>query len=238
MNKGITEYDKYKLIRPLFSDFEMDNYSIPKMKKIEMKITNLEQAEPIIINSLTNKKDNHLKIVLPFNYDKDLDRYWNDPLKYVPILQTVMAVGTPDFSLYSNMNIKEIRYNVYRNRWLGCTWQSFGINALPTIGWGKRDTFDICFSGVEKGSIVMISTLGCKSNVNVFLEGYNEMIRRIDPPLVIVYGDMIKGMEGTFINYKYKECFNKKPNIKRYDQLKLFDVSPIFRIEGGRDCGI
>ena len=36
------------------------------------------------------------------------------------------------------------------------------------------------------------------------------MKKRIDPELIIVFGNMIPGMTGKFINYKYKDAFSKK----------------------------
>ena len=41
--------------------------------------------------------------------------------------------------------------------------------------------YDICFSGIEKNSIVIVST-GCMNNQKVFLKGFNEMKKRIEPP--------------------------------------------------------
>ena len=81
-------------------------------------------------------------------------------------------------------------------------------------------------SGIEKGSIVIISTIGCQNNEKVFLMGFNELKRRINPPLIIVFGEMIEGMTGTFVNYKYSDSFNKK-----YEQLKLDGISNIFTIK-------
>lgn len=50
----------------------------------------------------------------------------------------------------------------------------------------------------------------------------------INPSLVIVYGDMIEGMFGTFINFRYVDGFNRK-----YEQLSLFNEK-VFTIMGGK----
>lgn len=52
------------------------------------------------------------------------------------------------------------------------------------------------------------------------------MKNRISPPLIIVYGNMLDGMTGRFINIKYTEAFNKKK--QEYEQLSLFKESNIF----------
>lgn len=52
------------------------------------------------------------------------------------------------------------------------------------------------------------------------------MKRRIEPPLIIVFGDMIEGMTGKFVNFKYKDAFNNN----NY-QLKFDGFSQIFEIK-------
>ena len=52
------------------------------------------------------------------------------------------------------------------------------------------------------------------------------MKKRINPPLIIVFGDMVDGMTGPFINFQYKDSFNVK-----YEQLRLECVSPVFTIK-------
>lgn len=132
---------------------------------------------------------------------------WNQPLKRIPLFQTCAAVATPDFSAYTSMNPNEIRHNVYKARWLGRTWQNYGCIVLPTVGWADAQTYDVCFSGIEQGSPVVISTLGCTRNTESFLTGFNEMKKRLMPSIIIVYGCMIKGMSGKFIHFNYQDSF-------------------------------
>lgn len=238
MNKGLSEYELYKVIRPLYGDFRLDDLNMPIMHKIDENTIDFKHAVPTNISNLSIKGNNSKRIVFSFNFDKALEKYWNDPLKYIPLLQTVMLIGTPDYSLYEIMNSNVIRMNVFRNRWIGCTWQNYGINAVPTIGWGLPDTYDICFSGVEPGGVVMISTVGCQKKLKAFLDGYKEMQRRLTPSLVIVYGDMIPGMSGTFVNYKMTDCFNDSKKKKTVEQQSLFEVSQIFKIEEVNNYGL
>ena len=238
MNKGLSDYELYKVIRPTYGDFTLDQENMPVMHKVEAGSIDFNNANPTNLSNFTNKKDNSNRIVFPFNSDKVLEKYWNDPLKYIPLLQTCMLIGTPDYSLLPSMNPNLIRANVYRNRWIGCTWQNYGINAVPVIGWVKPDTYDVCFSGVEHGGVVMISTISCQTHKQEFLQGYNEMIKRISPSLIIVYGNMISGMTGTFINYTMKDCFNDSVKSKNIKQESLFEISPIFTVKEVYDYGL
>ena len=168
-----------------------------------------------------------MSLLIMFNYDQELLRLWNHPLKKVGLFQSFAAVCSPDFSVYPSMDINEIRHNIFMSRWLGKTWQNYGCKVIPTVVWALPDTYDLCFEGIEQGSVVAISTLGCHSNIDEFISGFKQMMVRINPSLIIVYGKMIKGMFGTFINFKYVDGFKQKG-----EQLSLFN-DKIFTIKEG-----
>ena len=222
----LDDYEKLKVFRPILGDYILDEKNLPVMHKITEDMIDFTKAVPLNIKNLSARYDNSDKIVLPFNHDKDILKYWNDPMKYIPVLQTTLAVGTPDYSVASFMNPNELNHNVYKNRWLGCLWQEYGVMAIPTIQWSKSDTYDICFGGIEKGGIVIVSTIGCAGQLDVFCDGFHEMQKRLEPSLIIVFGDMLPGMYGRFINYQYQEAFNS--NHQAYKQLSMFDSSIIF----------
>ena len=73
-------------------------------------------------------------------------------------LSRYRAVLSPDFSMYLEMAPVMQLYNVFRNRWCGAYWASKGIRVIPTVNWGDESTFDFCFEGIEKGSVVAVST--------------------------------------------------------------------------------
>lgn len=235
MIKGLTKYDKFKVIHPLPKDTNYTMNDMPIIKKEEIDINGLSQK--IILNgcNINSSENTNNTILINFNYDNILNRIWNDPLKYIPKYQEFYAVCTPDYSIYPNMNLNEIRFNVFKNRYLGCLWQYYGIKVISTIQWGDESTFDFCFDGVEKGSVVIISTLGCQNNKDFFLKGFEELKRRIEPKLIIVFGKLITGMTGKFIQYSYKESFNTKKH--NYEQLTLFSMPKIVEVKkGGEIC--
>ncbi len=227
MIKGLTEEEKYKVLRPIIGECERDEFEMPIIRKTEMDAIDWEKLKIIGLQNASTKTADKNTLVTMFNYDKQLLRLWNDPLKKVGLFQGFAAIATPDYSISSQMDTIELSHNVYMSRWLGVTWQNYNNTVLPTIGWDEPSSYDISFSGVEKNSVVIVSTLGCQGRPDVFLEGFNEMKRRIEPPLIIVVGDMIDGMTGSFINFKYEDCFS--PTAK-YDQMQLEGVSRIFTV--------
>ena len=49
-------------------------------------------------------------------------------------------------------------YNTFRNRWCGAYLSDKGIKVIPTVSWSDEKSIEFCFKGIEKGSIVAVST--------------------------------------------------------------------------------
>lgn len=226
MIKGLSEYEKYRVIRPVIGGCDLDNQDMPVIRRTPEKSIDWENLAITGFKNMSKKHNNANTLIHMFSFDKDLMTLWNQPLKRIPMFQTCAAVAPPDFSAYTSMNPNEIRHNVYKARWLGCTWQNYGCTVLPTVGWADARTYDVCFSGIEQGSPVVISTLGCKGNTEGFLAGFNEMKKRLMPSIIIVYGDMIKGMSGKFIHFNYQDSF-----VTNASQLHMECVPKILIIE-------
>lgn len=131
---------------------------------------------------------NHLdRMVHFFLYDYRFERVWKNPDNDIEKLSRYRAVLSPDFSMYLEMAPVMQLYNVFRNRWCGAYWASKGLRVIPTVNWGDESTFDFCFEGIEKGSVVAVSTYMASEHDNRcdqkewFMAGYNEMLRRIEP---------------------------------------------------------
>ena len=229
MINGQTNYEKYKVLRPLYSNHEYDKYGFPIIKKDKFDFNDWKETRICNFKNIKSQEEKEKSIVIMFNYDNVLNNVWDNPYKYLSKFLHFKALCTPDFTIYPGMNINDVRYNIYKNRWIGCLWQEKGYKVIPTIQWALEDTYDMCFSGVEKGSVVIISTLGCASNYEVFLKGFNKMKEVIKPSLIIVFGKMLDGMTGTFLHFEYTDSFVYKT--MGYKQLRLFDVDNVFTID-------
>lgn len=127
--------------------------------------------------------------------DYQFERVWNYPEKYLDTLIEYACILTPDFSLYMDMPMPMKIWNVYRSRQIGAFYQSKGLKVIPTVSWGERETFEFCFQGIPKGSVVSISTIGVKRDkeaLKIWRDGVVEMIKRIEPQTILVYGGKIE----------------------------------------------
>ena len=93
--------------------------------------------------------------------------------------------------------------------------QKNGIEVIPNVRWGKEETYDFCFDGIPRGGTVAMGTNGCMSN-NIlryyFKKGLKELIGRIAPKTIIVYGTMPKNI---FEEYLEKISFINIPHWKQ-----------------------
>ena len=222
-------YDYYLVIRPLFSKFERENDQ-PVVRPTNVCAEQIEKGRPLNFSNLAKIKSN--SIITMFHDDKKINCLWNNPLKYVKTFKKCLAVLTPDFTIQNGMDIEMIRMNTYRNRWLGCTWQQYGINVITTVSWAGPETYDICFSGISNNTIVAVSTIGCQgeNERQIFLRGYKELLKRKSPSLVLVYGKLIEGMTGKIFPIEFQDCFAPKNN---YYQIPLIELSKIICLKDG-----
>lgn len=140
-------------------------------------------------------------------FDGKQSSIWLYPQKALDVIKHFSGMITPDFSTYSDFPDPWKRFNTYRMRAFGCWVNSCGIAVINNVRWGTIETWDYCFDGIPKNSIVCIGTvasgLKCLDNRTLFEFGLKEMCKRLSPHTVVIYGssnyDFIKEMEQTGI---------------------------------------
>lgn len=163
-------------------------YRLLPPPETSIEISNLEW---IPFNFAKTAKEKKNKGIHFFVDDYQFIRLWNRPNDYIDLLSQFGAVLSPDFSIYSDMPMAMQIYNHYRNHWLAAYWQRLGITVIPTIGWSTPESYEWCFDGDPENSIVAISTVGTQKNKKskeLFDQGYNEMLNRLQPNQIICYG--------------------------------------------------
>jgi len=160
-----------------------------------------------------NKKQNRRNYVHFYMHDKYFSDVLTSTTKYLPLLKEYDGVITPDCSLLRGQVNCVQAINTYFNRAVGVFLQRQGIPTIPNIRWGDEDSFDYCFLGVPKHTIVSISTHGCiRSNAEkeMFRCGLEEMINVLEPSDVLVHGYM---PEAVFNGLDYYTVFHRYPSL-------------------------
>lgn len=172
-----------------------------------------EPTEFIGFNYAKTTKNKSEKSLHFFIDDYQFERLWREPIKYIYQIKEFKSVMTPDFSLYTDFPKALQIYNHYRKQWLGAFWQSLGFKVIPTLAWSDKDSFEWCFDGVPKSATVAISSVGTqrsKTTKQLFLSGWNEMLRKLSPETVIFYGEIPKECNANIVRLKsFQEKFKE-----------------------------
>ena len=189
----------------LRNDVDMcGKYGIPVIKKQHIDL----DGARLISYSNTRANDTERNKQCGVHFFIDDYRFggiYNAPMQSWPKLSQYSFLLSPDFSLYSDMPIWKQIENTAKNRWCGAWWQKQGAKVIPTVSWAGLTSFEFCFDGIECGSIVAIGTIGCRKVKKRFMLGYNEMLRRIEPEKIIVFGKPFDEMNGDLVVFDYLE---------------------------------
>lgn len=203
--------DYVRIVRPLPSFVKRDMRSIPFIEPVDIDISDINNGTWLINSKNANSKDKNAnsKIVISFNFDDVLLRYFNNIDAFMHKTSRYLAVSSFDFSMDNKMDNHQITSSVYNNRWSGAYMQANGRTVLPTIGWLKSDTYDICFSGLRDGGTVLMSTLGTNNveSYDEFIAGYRAFRNRFPKTKIICVGDRLPGIDDDVCIVKYTESF-------------------------------
>ena len=69
--------------------------------------------------------------------------------------------------------------------------QGNGVEIIPNVRFNDERTYTFCFDGIEPNKTVAVGTHGCikaKEDKAYFKAGLSELVRRLTPKNIIVYG--------------------------------------------------
>lgn len=225
-------YNQHYLSHDTFENFENDfepeyvgKYDIPVMEPCNIEIADTDRFVRFCDWKQVKDPEN---CIAHFYYDDyKFVQAWRTPEKYLEKLSRFKAVLSPDFSLYTDFPKTLQILSCYRRQWLGAYWQDNGIEVIPCILWGDVDTFDFCFDGIPQNSIVSVSSVGIKRKPDwngrqqdIFKRGYDEMIKRVNPSRVLLYGTMVDGID-TNITVKMPSYYDiRRPYLDKLKAVK------------------
>ena len=184
-------------------------YDIPVIRPVYLE-TKLQWMR---FNHSLREKDKD-KFGVHFYIDDYLfERAWHDPTRYALFLRQFPAVMSPDFSMFTDWPKAVCVYNHWRKHMLAAYWQRMGVVVVPSIGWIDKESYSWCFDGEPSGSTVSVSSIGTQKNKDArkgFIEGYNEMLIRLQPEKIIFFGPVPDECKGNIEHHApYYETFTK-----------------------------
>ena len=181
-------------------------YHIPQIKPV----TELYVKDWIGFNFVsTTKKQRETTGVHFYIEDYQFERVWNAPWRFSKIFNEFGAVMSPDFSTYLDFP-KAVRvFNHYRKHWCGAYWQEMGATVIPTIEWGLPEDYSWCFDGEPEGGIVAVSNVGIMRDKELrtnYMRGYKEMLTRLQPKEVLMFGHIFDDYPGPIHYIHYQQA--------------------------------
>jgi len=141
---------------------------------------------------------------------------WFRPASAYRILRHFSGIITPDFSTYQDFPKPLKIWNTYRMRAFGY-WYGIlcGKPVINNVRWGTAETYDYCFDGIQKNSVVAIGTVGGSPRKRVdrdrFEMGLDKLVEALTPHTILVYGsakypcfEKLKRQGVSIISYQSK----------------------------------
>ena len=174
-------------------------------KNLPSMIITYAEAKAIYNRELRrgNKDFLHMAYVAFYEDDKfdGKNGIWFNSRYAYRILCHFSGIITPDFSTNQDFPAPLKSWNTYRMRAFGYWYGMIcGHEVINNARWGTKETYSYCFDGIPENDVVAVGTVGGNprklANRERFESGLFEMVRRLSPHTILVYGSL---------NYK---CFD------------------------------
>ena len=87
--------------------------------------------------------------------------------------------------------------------WVGQEIKKKNSNTVFNVRFGDARSYDFCFDGFPQNSILMVGTHGCIKRYDerlVFKVGFSELVQRLSPTIVVVYGRAPLDVFGDYVS--------------------------------------
>lgn len=150
-----------------------------------------------------------------FLYDCALDNsVWYKLESTTHELSKYDILFAPDYSLYVGEQwYTQNLYNVYKARVVAAYWQYCGFKVIPVATWTDANSFNYCFRGLPKYSVLAVCGTGHGSNAlrnRLWMEALLELERQKHPTTIIVYGGKHCAVKGLKANLMFLDDFITK----------------------------
>lgn len=181
-----------------------------------MDLNNTQIPRDMIPFSKAKKCNDKRKYIHFYMHDVEFSRVLTATNKYINLLKLYDGAITPDCTMMIGQSRCLQQANTYMNRAVGFYLQKNGIPVIPNVRWSDESSFEYCFLGIHKGTMVSISTHGCiksKKQRSMFKIGLEAMLENIQPKVVLVHGYMPDDIFAEYVSqiefHRYASQFER-----------------------------
>ena len=114
----------------------------------------------------------------------------------------------PDFSVYYDMPLPMIRWNIYRNKFIAPFMQSHGIDVIPNVQIVEPQLWEDSIDGIAPKGVIAINCMGVKRRYfarRAIINQLDYIISKLSPTKILSYGN------DSLLN-KFKNVINFENN--------------------------
>lgn len=155
---------------------------LPKCEIVPNGIVCFDQVKP---------ETNRNQFLHTHTTDDKLESMWLNPERYLRRFSEFQGIYPPDFSQYTDMDRPASIWNLYRMRVMSAYYSVQGLHVMLVATWNTPDSFPYTFDGLPQRGMIGVSTVGVLKNPRyrkLFAVGYAEMVKRLKPEIVVLYG--------------------------------------------------
>lgn len=165
---------------------ELSEHGYPHLPCVDELVE--DGLEPVALHYSSRAEHPDRSICHMFIDDNLMESLWNQPHKQLETLKRFKWVCSPDFSCWGSMPEPLQKYNKYRIHALSWYLLMNDVNIIPTVTWNNINSYEWCFEGVPKHSVVALSSNGILSQKESFIRGFDEMCRVLEPRQIVWFG--------------------------------------------------
>lgn len=167
------------------------------VESLPSELISYDDAKHLHKINMKSNPDYHIDAYIHFyiddqKFDGKRSSIWTFPYDAFEIIRHFSGIITPDFSTNADFPDSIKRYNTYRMRAFGFWLHKNNIPVINNVRWGTEETWEYCFDSIPNNSVVSIGTVASGINrlINrpVFEAGLFEMVNRLHPHTIIIYG--------------------------------------------------
>lgn len=135
---------------------------------------------------------------------------WKCPSRYLELFKRFHCVVSTDFSVYADMTMPEVIWNSFRNKLLAAWLQKNGVPVIPNVSWAREWSFNFCFEGFPKHSVIAINSTGIRSDKyskDLWIKGYEKVLEILEPKQIVRYGAKQNGENESISIYYPNDNF-------------------------------
>ena len=165
--------------------------------EVPRKLIGFDEAKAVYKKTVRKDHDFYEDAFVHFyiddqKFDGKRSSIWLNPEIVVRFARHFAGVISPDFSVFQDFPKPIKMHNIYRMRAFDFWLELGNIPCIYNVRWGTEETWEYCFDGIPKDSMISIGTVASDlrkpRSRTVFEDEFRKMIEILTSSTIVIYG--------------------------------------------------